>query len=75
MLDYIAYIWAQEATADETDTDLRRAGFAEAVADDRGPGLVRRFGARLLRRIADRLDAGLSVRAQYRGGTSSGGLD
>ena len=66
VLDYIAYIWAQEATADESGADIRRAGFAEAVAEDRRRGALRRLGARILRRLADRLDAGLSASAEHR---------
>lgn len=66
MLDYMAYIWAQEATADEAGVDIRRAGFAEAVADDRRPGPLRRLGARILRRLADRLDADLAASPEHR---------
>jgi hypothetical protein len=66
VLDYIAYIWAQEATADEAGLDIRRAGFAEAVAEDRWPGPLRRLGARFLRRLADHLDAGLSAGPGHR---------
>jgi hypothetical protein len=66
VLDYIAYIWAQEATADEAGVDIRRAGFAEAVAEDRRPGPLRRLGARVLRRLADRLDAGVLASPEHR---------
>jgi hypothetical protein len=65
VLDYMAYIWAQEAIADEAGVDIKRAGFAEAVVEDRRPGPLRRLGARVLRRFADRLDAGRTASLEH----------
>jgi hypothetical protein len=57
MLDYLGYLWAQEALLEQLGVEVRGPGPRESLPDA-GPGAerVRRRAARVLRRAADRLE-------------------